>query len=55
MSIYQKVNQTKIVKTLFCIHFPEGCLSLTQYSIIKKCHLRKNGTVIVIVIEMNMV
>ena len=28
MSIYQKVNQTKIVKTLFCIHFPEGCLSL---------------------------
>ena len=29
MSIYQKVNQTKIVKTLFCIHFPEGCLSLT--------------------------
>ena len=30
MSIYQKVNQTKIVKTLFCIHFPEGCLSLIQ-------------------------
>ena len=30
MSIYQKVNQTKIVKTLFCIHFPEGCLSLTR-------------------------
>ena len=28
MFIYQKVNQTKIVKTLFCIHFPEGCLSL---------------------------
>ena len=28
---------------------------LTQYSIIKKYHLRKNGTVIVIVIEMNMV
>ena len=32
MSIYQKVNQTKIVKTLFCIHFPEGCLSLTKKS-----------------------
>ena len=30
MSIYQKVNQTKIVKTLFCIHFPEGCLSLSR-------------------------
>ena len=30
MSIYQKVNQTKIVKTLFCIHFPEGCLSLSN-------------------------
>ena len=28
---------------------------LTQNSIIKKYHLRKNGTVIVIVIEMNMV
>ena len=28
---------------------------LTKYSIIKKYHLRKNGTVIVIVIEMNTV
>ena len=36
MSIYQKVNQTKIVKTLFCIHFPEGCLSLTA-SMVKRC------------------
>ena len=29
MSIYQKVNQTKMVKKLFWINFPEGCLSLT--------------------------
>ena len=28
MSIYQKVNQTKMVKQLFWINFPEGCLSL---------------------------
>ena len=28
MSIYQKVNQTKMVKKLFWINFPEGCLSL---------------------------
>ena len=35
MSIYQKVNQTKIVKTLFCIHFPEGCLSLRNNRIHK--------------------
>ena len=34
MSIYQKVNQTKIVKTLFCIHFPEGCLSLIYVTIL---------------------
>ena len=30
MSIYQKVNQTKMVKTLFWINFPEGCLSLSN-------------------------
>ena len=30
MSIYQKVNQTKLVKKLFCIHFTLGCLSLTM-------------------------
>ena len=30
MSIYQKVNQTKMVKKLFWINFPEGCLSLTR-------------------------
>ena len=30
MSIYQKVNQTKMVKKLFWINFPEGCLSLRQ-------------------------
>ena len=29
MSIYQKVNQTKTVKKLFWINFPEGCLSLS--------------------------
>ena len=32
MSIYQKVNQTKIGKTLICIHFTLGCLSLINTS-----------------------
>ena len=36
MSIYQKVNQTKIVKTLFCIHFPEGCLHFRLHSQCKR-------------------
>ena len=31
MSIYQKVSQTKIVKKLFWINFPEGCLSLRKF------------------------
>ena len=33
MSIYQKVNQTKMVTKLFWINFPEGCLSLINPSL----------------------
>ena len=44
MSIYQKVNQTKMVQKLFWINFPEGCLSLTEYIHITNLNLQKNTT-----------
>ena len=42
MSIHQKVNQTKMVKKLFWINFPEGCLSLndTFLDVFKKIGLK---------------